>query len=284
MKHLCIFLCVLLLLAVGGGTPAQAEDEFSVTFIDVGKGDCILIECGGHFALIDAGYAYSSNGVIGYLAGRGVKQLDAMIITHFDKDHVGGASDVADVFMPAALYLPDYEGYSKYYGALMNSVSTFGLNVLRVSERVFFALGEAKISVYPSGVAYDAFAGDEGNDNDVSLLTELTMGKDSYFFAGEIEQEGIDAYLRNSHGQFDVLKVPHHGKKESNSQEFIASFGPRIAVITDSVDDTAAMKILKWLEAADVETFQTSACGTITIKSRGTGEYEVEFDPMTRFG
>jgi beta-lactamase superfamily II metal-dependent hydrolase len=52
--------------------------------------------------------------------------------------------------------------------------------------------------------------GEEGNDNDLSLVAALTSGNDSYLFTGDLQKDGIEAYLEHSLGQFDVLKVPHH--------------------------------------------------------------------------
>ena len=61
-----------------------------VSFIDVGKGDCILLQSGQSAALIDTGYDRTSNGVLSFLRGRGVDRLEFLIITHYDRDHVGG--------------------------------------------------------------------------------------------------------------------------------------------------------------------------------------------------
>ena len=284
MRHLLFIftsaalMCVIIL---GAGISVQAAesqtDDMKVTFIDVGKGDCILIETGGQTVLIDAGYAETAGDVISYLQDSGIERLDYMIITHYDKDHVGGASDIATSFDIGQIYLPDYEGVSKYYIAFKSTIGLHGLNASRVSEALSFQISDAEFTIYPSGVSYthETTGKEEGNDNDMSLVISLYYGDDSYMFAGDLEEEGVDNYLAADHGQFDVLKVPHHGIKEGNTEDFIADVQPKIAIITDGDKDKADKKVVKKLKKADSECYQSSECGTIIITGNGTGNYEV---------
>lgn len=76
----------------------NASELMSVTYIDVGKGDCILIEKGSSVILIDTGYSDTSGNVSDYLNTKGITYIDYLIITHYDKDHVGGAADIAELF------------------------------------------------------------------------------------------------------------------------------------------------------------------------------------------
>ena len=275
-------LAVLLTLLSGCAAKTGAEkngsaaEEMRVTYYDVGKGDCILIEKGGAFVLIDAGYADTAEDVIAFLKGRGVETLDEMIITHYDKDHVGGASAVAEALGVTQLLLPAYDGSSKHYTALMKTVAEQNLTCRQVTEDLSFSLAGIDFTVFASPLAYVAGNGEEeGNDNDVSLVVSAVYGEDSYLFAGDIEKAGISAYLTAGHGAFDVLKIPHHGGKEKNTDELIANVSPKIAVITDSADEPAEEEVLLMLDRADAETYCTSEQGTVVVTSNGTGAYEV---------
>ena len=115
----------------------------------------------------------------------------------------------------------------------------------------------------------------EGNDNDMSLVATLAHGRDSYLFAGDLEEEGIRAYLAAGHGSFDVLKMPHHGEYSPGISELLDDVRPKIAAITDSVSDAADKKTLKLLKSAGVRTYRTSVDGTIIIDSDGSGTYSV---------
>ena len=269
-------LAALLCLAALAGCARVPEGQMTVTFFDVGKGDCILIRTASSAVLIDAGYKDTADGVIAALRALGVTRLDALVVTHYDKDHVGGAAAVADAFPIGVLYLPDYEGTSRHAAALAEAIERRGLDARRVTEDVSFSLGGASFTICAAGVAYEIPAGGgEANDNDVSLVTAVRHGQDSYLFAGDLEEAGIAAWLARDAGTFGVLKVPHHGKAEANSEALIAAVRPRVAVVTDSADDPASDNVLTLLTAAGADVRRTAVDGTVTISSGGDGRYTV---------
>ena len=283
MKKYCALLAALLALAAlftgcekkPSDADTGATGQLRVTFFDVGKGDCILLEKDGAFALIDAGYADTADDVTAFLKERGAETLEAFIITHYDKDHVGGAAAVIDAVAVRQLYLPGYEGHSKHYTALMKAVAEKDLPYRQVTEDVSFTLAGADVTVFASSVAYYYDGTEEGNDNDVSLVVSAVYGQDSYLFAGDLEKAGISAYLAAGHGTFDVVKMPHHGSKKKNTDDFIAAVQPQIAVITDSADEPADNETLSLLTKANAKTYRTSENGTIVITSAGDGTYSV---------
>lgn len=255
--------------------PAIAQGT-RVTCIDVGKGDCILVQAGTSAVLIDTGYQDTADEVLAVMREQGVSHLDALIITHYDRDHVGGLSAIADGPSIDVVYLPGYVGADKNYKTVSKALDGSNLVTQSVTEEVRLALGEGELVIYPSDVSYvPGTNGDEGNDNDVSLVATLTCGADSYLFAGDLEEEGVEAYLRAGHGRFDVIKMPHHGEGDSNTDELLDDVRPTIALITDSADDPADKKVLKLLKKQGVDTYRTSECGTIVVEGDGTGAYEV---------
>ena len=283
MKKICAALAALFALTAlftGCGknqpdTGAGEAGQLRVTFLDVGKGDCILLEKDGAFALIDAGYADSADDVTALLKERGAETLEAFIITHYDKDHVGGAAAVINAVAVRQLYLPGYEGHNKHYTALMKAVVENDQPYRQVTEDVAFTLAGVDVTVFASSVAYYYDGAEEGNDNDVSLVVSAVYGKDSYLFAGDLEKAGISAYLAAGHGTFDVVKMPHHGDCKKNTDDFIAAVQPRIAVITDSADEPAENETLSLLTMANAKTYRTSVNGTIAFTSAGDGTYTV---------
>ncbi len=267
-------------LEVGRTTPpANASTSASplrVTVIDVGKGDCILLQSGGEAILIDTGYGDTAVDVLSCLRAQGVDHLDALIITHYDRDHVDGIRPIGEAVSMNVCYLPGYEGSDKNYRACVEAVAALGVPTKRVTEELVLHLGNARLTVFPSGVAYVPGSGKtEGNDNDMSLVSTLANGQDSYLFAGDLEEDGIDAYLAANHGRFDVLKMPHHGQQAKNTSELLDDARPKIAVITDGQKDPASKKTLKLLKSADIETYRTSVDGTVVIDSDGSGAYSV---------
>ena len=256
------------------GATTGSSSLLRVTFVDVGKGDCILLQSGNNAVLVDTGYENTTDDVLSCLQTHGVGHLDAIIITHYDRDHFGGISAIGKAMAVGTIYLPGYVGADKHYRTCISSVESLGVPTQRVTEEVNGHLGNASLTVSPSNVQYVLEAGEtEGNDNDVSLVTSLVNGNDSYLFAGDLEEEGIAAYLAAKHGQFDVLKMPHHGGHSDNTSEFLNDVRPKLAVITDSKKESASKKTLKLLKSADVETYSTSSNGTIVIESDGGGTY-----------
>ena len=102
----------------------------------------------------------------------------------------------------------------------------------------------------------------------------LVMGFQS-LLPGDIERDAIEVWLEERQETFDVLKLPHHGKKEKNTKELIESVQPEIAVITDSEEEDASKKVLKGLEEEGAAVYRSSVNGTIVISGNGAEDYQV---------
>lgn len=258
------------------GSALASTSTLRVAVMDVGKGDCILIRSGESAVLIDTGYKSTAPSVLSQLKAQGVSNLDAIIITHYDRDHVEGMRAIGEGVSVGTIYLPEYEGADKNYDICISAVEALGVPVQRVAQELALGIGGARLTVFPSGVAYEPGTGkEEGNDNDVSLVAALVNGRDSFLFAGDLEEAGIDAYLAANHGQFDVLKMPHHGRRSSNTEDLLDNVRPKLAIITDSEKDPADKKTLKLLKSAGIETYRTSEDGTVVVESDGNGNYSV---------
>jgi len=110
----------------------------------------------------------------------------------------------------------------------------------------------------------------EEEDNDFSLVISMTYQEKSFLFAGDCEEVRLDELLSQTEFDLphDVLKVPHHGKKEENSEEFFRAVEPEIAVITCSGEQPAGKKICAALENLGTEIYLTSD-GTVTCMCDG---------------
>ena len=271
--------------AAGGNTDADAETgsgsdeqssldegELQAVFFDVGKGDCILLTMGEDNVLLDAGYEETWQSVAKELKSRGIDSLDAMIITHYDKDHVGGAAEIADQIPVDIFYLPGYEGDADKCGDLLDYIERKGLESVRVTEQKKLALGDAEIEVDPALIQYDR---QEKNDNDASLIVKIFYNEDEWLLPGDIEKAAIEVWLSENTQTFDILKMPHHGGKEKNTKELIENTDPEIAVITDSTLEETSEKVMKQLEKREITVYRSSVNGTITITSDGTGTFDV---------
>ena len=258
---------------------ASAEDMFSVTLIDVGKGDCILIRTGSGndqvTVMVDTGYAETAGEVLKYLSDHGIQKLDAMIISHFHKDHVGGAAGILSEIPVGKVYMPDYEGTRKVYKEMMDLLEKSGsIPYERLKEKKSFSLGGAEYHLYPSRIEFDG-----NNDNDVSMAMTLEYNGHTALFAGDLEKEGVSQFLNNKEipkHYYDILKMPHHGAEEDNTDDLLERLKPGgIVVITDGQDKRAHGVLLDTLENDGFRAFCSADDGTITITADPDG-YSVE--------
>ena len=162
----------------GNGKAAESElsaDELQVTFFDVGKSDAILVEQSGYRMLIDTSFDDQADVLLDYFAERGIDTLDYLIITHFDKDHVGGADKILDAMHVKRVLEPDYTVEKKQFREYREALIRNRITAMRITDVERRSLGRASFIIYPPEEKdYD------GNDNDLSLVLSLRYGTQSF--------------------------------------------------------------------------------------------------------
>lgn len=106
MKHLKSILAAVLLTGLLGCAPAT--DSLTVIIPSIGKADCSILIQGDQVMVIDCGEAENSGEILQTLKGLDVTKIDCLVITHFDKDHVGGAADILNALAVSQVLEPDY--------------------------------------------------------------------------------------------------------------------------------------------------------------------------------
>lgn len=245
------------------GSPGDRE-ELKITFFDVGKGDAILIETENTSMLIDTGYDDTSEVILDYLK-QDRQPLDYLVITHFDKDHVGGADRILEETGAEQIFQPDYEGDGGQYQEYREALEAAGQQPELVTDTRHLSFDGVECLIYPPQKPEY-----EEEDNDFSLVISMTYGEQRFLFAGDCEKERLEELLDQDEFDLkhDLLKVPHHGRKEKNSEEFLETVSPRIAVITCSEEEPGDDKVRKILRQTGAQIYLTSD-GTITCLSDG---------------
>ena len=130
LSAVCLVLASCLLMAGCGAQAGTEEKEeaapFHVTALKVGKADALLLWTEGEAVLLDAGEDDDGEEVLEYIEEQGIDSLKAMIITHFDKDHVGGADKILEGCPVETVYYPDYEGDGKQYRQFCEALEASG--------------------------------------------------------------------------------------------------------------------------------------------------------------
>lgn len=98
----------------GAAVPAEQE-ALTITALSVGKADALIVQTEDRVILIDTGEKDDGDEILQELKKRGIGRIDLLLVTHFDKDHVGGAADVMEQMEVASVWMPDYEGDRKEY-------------------------------------------------------------------------------------------------------------------------------------------------------------------------
>ena len=229
------------------GLSAQAQ-ELTVRFFDMGKADAMLITTpSGEQILIDAGTNKGGKRLAERFAKDGVNAIDLMIITHFDKDHVGGADKVLESVPVARVVMPEYAKESKQYTQFMDALSQSPktqVDILSAKGEKTFEFGGMILRI--TAAQETDYGIDE--ENDFSLATYLTYGETKFLFTGDAEDARQTELLRAGDIACDVLKVPYHGRAVDVSAAFLSACHPKIAFITDSDDDPADPIVVKLLE------------------------------------
>lgn len=252
----CLTAILLLSVFLLSGCTVTAEPSLTVTFYKIGKADAALLsvtgEGGTHSVLIDTGESDDAPELIDKLRDAGVETLDCLILSHFDKDHIGGFPSVIAEIPAERILLPDYEGTGEPYEAMRETLAQCsGAEIL--TEDVTFTLGDAQFTVsVPQCAEYE-----KKQDNNSSLAVTVTYGQNIMLFAGDAEAERQEELIGTMPGSVTLLKVPHHGVWNKGLDTFFAATSPVYAVITDSDKNPAEQKTLDALNTLGTRIYET---------------------------
>ncbi len=246
-------------------TVPPKNSTFSVKFINVGQADAALVECDGHYMLIDGGGKSDSSRMYSILKKEGITHLDIVVGSHAHEDHVGGLPGAfnyatADlVLCPVKSYdSKAFRDFAKYADQKGN-----GIVVPRIGAK--YSLGSATVTILGLNASNDA--------NNSSIILKVQYDATSFLFTGDAEREAEQALLNSG---FDlsstVLKVGHHGSDTSTTYPFLREIMPKYAVIPVGKGNSYGHpedNTLSRLRDADVTVFRTDLNGDIVFTSDG---------------
>ena len=238
------------------GAQTQA-DTLHVHVFKIGKADAILLMCGDKTMIIDCGEDEDGEEILSYLLDRGIEKVDVLLITHYDKDHVGGADYVVRENKVDQVILPAYVGTNSEYMDFMKALDQKKISRTEVTEPMEFSLGQASVTVEPPQSYVIPNDGKE-YDNDLSLITTVEFAGKRLVFAGDIEKQRISEWLAGGTVQkCDVLKVPHHGVYNKALGDLFEALQPSYAVICDSDKNPAEEKTMELIKNSGAECLET---------------------------
>lgn len=264
-------------------TQYNSEDELQIHIIDVGQAESILIVQDGFTMLVDSGDNFTGDDVVKYIKNLGIDKIDIFLITHFHRDHAGGAHKIIsslDVKKIVCHKFSDLSTMQERFWYIDMSISrsireTFGsMSIFMESacennKLKNFDVGDAK--VYTLSQNNDAV-----NVNNKSIVFKLVYGDFSMLFMADAESE-VEKELLEEDADLsaDVLKIGHHGSKTSTTDEFLDMVNPKYAVVScgngnDYNHPYGA--VTKRFEDKNIPLYRTDELGDIVITVKDDGE------------
>ncbi|PFP25496.1 DNA internalization-related competence protein ComEC/Rec2 [Bacillus sp. AFS073361] len=279
-KAFLIFLSIMLVISQKSWNWLSPYGE--VTMIDVGQGDSILI----HFPhskgtyLIDTGgtmhfaeekwreraepFEVGRDVVVPFLKGKGITQIDKLILTHGDMDHIGGTVSIIKELKVKQIIMPAVVEPSSTELDIIKEAKKLNIPVIKVSAGDQWTNEENGFFIVSPEKDYKG----ERNGGSIAFIAQL--GGVSWFFGGDLDQAGEEKIIHQfPHLHIDVLKAGHHGSKTSSADTFINQIKPKVALISAGENNRFGhphQEVLKRLEKTNTIIFRTDLQGAITYK------------------
>ncbi len=243
------------------------HNRLTVTFLDVGQGDAILIESSsGHRVLIDGG---PSPEALAAALGRNLpfydRRLDLVALTHPESDHLAGLITALERHEVKTILQGPLEADSALYHYWEDLIAESGVVERRAERGLVADLGEARLSILSPNS--DTAAADP---NSSSLVMKLSAGSVSFLLTGDIGEDTENRLLRSgSDLRAQVLKVAHHGSKTSSSPQFLERVSPLLAVISVGAGNPFGHPASEVLERLPEVTVRTDLYGDVRLSTDG---------------
>lgn len=242
----------------------ESNDLLSISFIDVGQADSILIKEQNEYILIDAGNNADGEKLVAYLKSLGIESFKYVIATHPHEDHIGGMDEIIDNFTINNFYMPDAITTTRTFEDVLNALERKKINIHIPTKNEDFSLNKTKIKVLYVG-------GEEKDLNDTSIVLKVEFENISFLLMGDASKK-VEDQLDVKNLKSDVLKIGHHGSKTSTSKDFLAAVAPKYAVISVGKDNNyhhPSAPTLKLLAKHNITVYRTDEDGTVTMITDG---------------
>ncbi len=237
-----------------------APIPFTAYFLDVGQGDCAVIHTPERKVIvIDTGglknYDTGSRVLVPFLRSLGESKVDALLLSHYDYDHAGGAEALARNIQIESIILPSADTSSEVEAALLRNEKFTFVERASVGKQYDFA-----------GTVLEII-----DVNEVSTVASMKYGNHSLLFTGDtnVSRENLLKHL----DQYDVLKVAHHGSKHSSSWKFLEQVRPKVAVISVGVGNSYGHPHAETLQ-------RLASVGSTVLRTDEVGAIKVTFDDV----
>ena len=242
----CITFSLVLCMAASWLEPKT--DQCRITVLDVGQGQCILLQSDGRTYVVDCGGSYdtdAANAAAETLLSQGICRIDGLILTHYDRDHAGGAE-----LLLRRIPVEDVYGPSNQANAHME---------IRQESKISY--GDTEISLFPSPIS--------DTDNEGSLAVLFRSGNCDILITGDRSGFGERLLMKQTQlPDLDILVAGHHGSGDATCDELLEATKPEIVVISVGVNSYGHPdeETITRLEEFGCHIYRTDLDGTVIFR------------------
>ena len=243
----------------------------TVYFIDVGQGDCILVNVNGYNLLIDSGPSSARKSLLGYLDKLSISKFDYVIATHPHEDHIGNMDAIIRKYHIGKFLAPKVTASTLTFENMVTALNDKNLKISVIST------GSNSINLGKETSIMFYTLPNLNTDDELNLyspIIKLTYKNISFLFTGDAELKNEEFLIKNEINlRSHILKIGHHGSSSSTCEAFLNSVNPKVAIISVGSNNKyghPAASTLNLLKNYHIKLYRTDLLGTIILKSDGS--------------
>lgn len=233
-----LLFCIAMMIGCQKKEPLKYPVEF--TFLPCGDADIALIQDDKHTILIDTGESICKEDVLSYLEQKEIENIDVMILTHPDKDHIGNAVSIMEKWNVKRVIASSYQKGSELEEELLSYVKNQNVLYDTLKKNLNIKIGEIEILIEPPNKEY-------GSSNNSSLVSWVKIGNITVFFGADIKRKRIDEMLNGNLSLATIVKIPYHGRYISNMELLLKKLYPEFVIVTSETVDPQTEQLLQRL-------------------------------------
>lgn len=252
---LCVFL----------GYFDSAGQNFRMTMLDVGQGQCLVFQEGGATLLYDCGgdsVTKAGETASRFLLSQGIGKVDVLVLSHYDVDHAGGVCQLMERTPIDLLYLPDIPCETDMRQEIEETAARYQTEIRYVTQNTLLSIGDTQVQIYAPVT--------EAKANDASLALLYSQGSYDILATGDMSSSAERMLLtENRLPNIEILVAGHHGAKTSTCNTLLEETRPETVLISAGKNNFyghPAQSTLDRIEEFGAEVIRTDLCGNITIR------------------
>lgn len=247
----------------------NAVKPMKVHFIDVGQGDGILIQSpNGKTMLVDGGPKEASTLLVSYLKSLNIKQLDYVVATHPDADHIGGLIDVLQNFQVGQFINSGKVHTTETYEELLQIIFNRHIQYTEPTE------GSNVPFDYTLQVAVLHINANAEDINDAAIVLKVLYNQVSFLLMSDVDVQIESEIAAKYNVSSTILKAGHHGSDTSSSRNFLMKVHPKVTVLSYGKDNSYGhpkASVVKNIMSTGSKIYATAQSGTIIMTTDGFG-------------